>query len=77
MLCLRYVEIGDTIVDEQERYELEYLRAFIQWVDDHALYEPLDIEQVIKDYKESIQHGKPSAVSGSWSSAFVPPRKAE
>lgn len=55
-------------------YELTYLRAVMEWLERGGKYEPLDFEDIYKDWKENISQGKLSTLSppmGRWD--FVAP----
>lgn len=42
-------------------YELRYLRAVMEWLNEGGCYEPHDINELYRDWKERVSKGEPSA----------------
>ena len=57
----------------KDDYELRYLRAVMEWLEQGGMYEPLDIEAIYRDWNEHIRHGKPSQYEPPPLCDFRPP----
>ena len=62
-------------MDENEKYELLYLRAVMEWLKTGGKYEPLDADEIYQDWKERVQKGQPSHIEPSWRSDFIAPER--
>jgi hypothetical protein len=63
-------------MSEEEKYELLYLRAIMEWLENGGgKYEPLDFEEIYQDWKERVQKGQSSHIETSWHNDFVAPER--
>lgn len=58
-------------------HELMYLRAVMEWLQSGGKYEPLDFEDIYRDYAENIKHGKSSDLQRHVTNTFIAPKEDE